>query len=279
LDAGNQRMKECGVNRQNSRRRGRIVKAAVAAGVAVAASGAYFVSQASADSGTQQLEAQLGSKQVMLYTDSKVSCAWVGTGGVGKYISTGNVAAWRPTGVQVTVGATATVKTYTADCGTVQNPDGGDYASTHLMVLNMPSNLANFWVNVDSPPSGTVDVSSSSMSPSSSNFVMFSNRSGLDPFVCLSAWYAWAQEKSTDSNPANDIHSCKRLGPDKHVVFWLHNWPTGSIPHVHLSVNTTGINPKGMNRDFDPDPNSASCYRETSSGSVHQVTNQPCTSS
>jgi hypothetical protein len=276
VEAGNQITKECGVNRPNNQRRGRIVKAVVAACVAVAASGAYFVSQASADSGTQQLEAQLGSKSVMLYTDAKVSCAWVGTGGAGKYISTRNVANWRPTGVQATVGATVTVKTYTTDCATVQNPSGGDYASAHLMVLNAPSNLANLWVNVDSPPPGTVDVSSSSMTPSSSNFVMFSNRSGLDPYVCLSAWYAWSQEEATDSNPANDIHSCKRLGPDEHHVFWLHNWPAGSIPHVHLSVDPSG-SALGR-RDFDPDPNSASCYRETSSGSVHQVTNQPCTS-
>jgi hypothetical protein len=238
----------------------------VAAFAAVVASCLYLASQASA---------QLGTKQVMLYTGANVDCAWVGTGGVGSYIPTGNVASWRPTGVQPTVGATVTVKTYATDCDTVQNPSGGDFASVHLMVLNQPSDLANLWINVDSPPAGTVDVSDSSRMPSSSNFVLLSNRSGLDPYVCLSAWYSWAQEPGTNSNPAADIHSCKRLGPDKHVVFWLKNWPAGSIPHVHLSVDPSGSS-LGR-RDFDPDPNSADCYRETVSGSVHQVTDQTCT--
>ncbi|MBV9024764.1 MAG: hypothetical protein JO362_13475 [Streptomycetaceae bacterium] len=249
--------------------------AAVCAGLAVA--GALFASQASA---------QPGTKNVVVYTDQSVGCVWVGTGKptAKTYISTGYTAGWRGTGIQAAVGATVTAKTYTTDCAAVQGLSS--FASKQVNFYNAPSNLQNLWLNTDSASTGTVRVSVSSLLPQSNNFVMFSNRSGFAPYACLSAWYTYDYVPprsqyvppltviDTPESPP-DLHECKRLGGGGHHVFWLPQSPRG-FDKIRLMVSPTGT--VFGKKYFDLALDRSSCFRETSSGSVHEATDKPCTS-
>jgi hypothetical protein len=263
------------------RRRSRVVRASAAACAGIAAAVAFFATQATAQP----------TKNVMVYTDQTVGCVWVGDGPARTYIPTGYTAGWRSTGIQAAVNTTVTAKTYLASCEAVKR--GGVYGAKNIAVNNAPTNLHDLWLNTDSAPTGNFRVSHKRNLPDSGKFVMFSNRSGFAPYVCLSAWadwdHRWSPSKPYILGPNNtatpappaDVHQCKRLLADQHALFHLKTWPGGHTPLVQLSVATSGTTGTSFSKhaDFQPDPYGNSCYRETLGGSVHQVTNQPCTSS
>jgi hypothetical protein len=254
------------------RRRRRVVKAAAAATAGIAAVGAFFAVQANAD----QPDASFKTPQV--YTDSTVGCAWVGdaTRNLYGWIPTGYKPGWYNGGIHVPVMDTMTVKTYATDCTTLQQ-DTSDYQSSKTVyAINTPSSLKYLWIDTSAHNSSTdrdIPIPSNQSAPN--NFVLVSNRSGLVPLVCITWWNDYK-----DDNTAPDHHKCTRVAAGKKVTWQLPVWPRSTAtyhpnPKVRLTVGPSGSSIGRIG--FDPDPNRGNCYRETSSGSVHQVTDQACT--
>ncbi|MBV9023313.1 MAG: hypothetical protein JO362_05860 [Streptomycetaceae bacterium] len=274
---------------RDGRQRRRAVRVGAAACAGVAAVGAFLATQATAQD----------MKNVMVYTDQSTGCVWVGDlvdSSTGNYISTGHTAGWQSSGIQVMPSATVTVKTYSADCATVKSQ--GDYSSRHIEEFIEPSDLNNVWLNTTSAPTGTLTVTDSAQQPGTQQFIMFSNRSGRVPDVCFSVWYAYyagdvnksQRVVAHNSVPPNgttpnhgtaappDEHTCVRVGADAHHVF-RPQLPGDVNPKgswVHVSVNPSGT-AFTHTVDFDLDGTSSLCIRETSSGTVHQATDKPCT--
>src|SRR2546423_2708900 len=125
------------------RRRRRVVKAAAAATAGIAAVGAFFAVQASAD------PTDTSFKIPQVYADSTVGCAWVGDATRNNYgwIPTGYKPGWYNGGLKVPVMDTVTIKTYATDCATVQQ-DLSDYESSKTVyATNTPNNLRYLWID------------------------------------------------------------------------------------------------------------------------------------
>jgi hypothetical protein len=243
------------------RRRRRIIKAAAAATAGVAVAGAFFAAQANAQP----------TKNVKVYTDRSIGCVWVGggsQGGNGNYIQTGFSAGWRDAGIQAPVGSTVTAKSFKAGCKSVQNGEIPDLVKLVTEGVQ-PTNLGNLWLDTNAAPSDNIKVFDPSTLPTAQNFVLFSNRSGLIPKVCISWWY-----DRSYGGPA-DKHECKTVKALKKTVWWLPSWGSGTNPFVHFTVEPSGSG--AGQKDFDPNPHSPNCYRETSSGKVHLATDKACT--
>jgi hypothetical protein len=132
---------------------------------------------------------------------------------------------------------------------------------------------------------GALFASQASADSTSGQFVMFSNRSGFAPYVCVSAW-DWGSYVAPhrevrpprfvinypESSPS--FHECKRLGGGGKHVFWLPQSSNGFGP-IRLMVSPTGT--VWGKKYFDLAVNRSSCFRETSGGSVHEATDKPCT--
>jgi hypothetical protein len=249
------------------RRRRRVVKAAAAATAGIAAVGAFFAVQANADPTDNSF------KTPQVYTDNTVGCAWVGdaTRNLYDWIPTGYKPGWYHSGLKVPVMDTVTIKTYAVDCTTVQQGSGDYESSKSVYAINTPNNLTYLWIDTGAHNSSTdrdIPIPSNQSAPN--NFVLVSNRSWFMPLVCITWWKDYK-----DANTAPDHHKCTRVLADKKAKWQLPVWPHSTPiyhpnPKVRLTVGPSG---SSINRTgFDPDPNRGNCYRETSSGSVHQVT-------
>jgi hypothetical protein len=105
---------------------------------------------------------------------------------------------------------------------------------------------------------------SASPAPGPNGFALYSNRSGFTPYVCMHQYDWYGKEIRQD---------CKKIwGWQK--VGW--NFETNAT-----SARMSVFNGWMWWHHFYPavGPGQATCYRESASGSVHQVTNQKCTTS
>jgi hypothetical protein len=133
---------------------------------------------------------------------------------------------------------------------------------------------------------GAFFASQASAESTPGQFVMFSNRSGYAPYVCISTW-DWGSYvaphrevrppltviKYPESSPS--YHKCKRLGGGGKHVFWL---PQSSHGFDKIRLMVAPMGTVFFKKHFDLPVNRSSCFRETNSGSVHEATDKPCTS-